>query len=353
MSNLLDDAAVLTGSTVRSIAPELRWGLSLDVEDESPVLRLNGSKYKFAGVPVPMMFAVLTLLNGRQSTEEAMQQLGLDVDVQQAVIEVLLDHELAVDLNRIPNEPLAPERFVSLCRSFFPLWKEKLVSHPLWALLASGEASQAQFIGWLVENFHFIEGIHDRLAVAISECDDPAVRSLLMEHYSEEHDHSIYFMASLNSLGYDPPTVLSTRPLPGTRAVLNFMRQCGRRDSLQYGVCTAFFEASGGTREAAEQFYTLLMKPYIGEKVEAIDPLVEHVALDNACGHDSFIDDFVNQIGPISLARASAAISSCALLVETLYLWTTDIMRAYDQPQVVLRNSTHRYRSTPPESANI
>lgn len=352
MSNTADNE-VTSGAGTNNLNPELRWGLTLDVEEENPVLRLNGAKYKFAGVPVPMMFAVLNFLNGRQPSEQEKHEIGLTPEVVNAVVEVLFNHQLAVDLNQIGDETIAPEKFVSLCRSFFPFWKEKLVSHPLWGLLASGEASQAQFVGWLVENFHFIEGIHDRLAVAISECDDPDVRALLTEHYSEEHDHSIYFMSSLNALGYDPKTILSTRPLPGTRAVLNFMRQCGRRDSLQYGVCTAFFEASGGTREAAEQFYGLLMKPYIGEKLEAIDPLVEHVALDNAAGHDSFIDDFVNQIGPVPLARASAAISACALLVETLYLWTTDIMRAYDQPHVVLRNTAQQYRYPDREPVNI
>ncbi|HKO63260.1 MAG TPA: iron-containing redox enzyme family protein [Pyrinomonadaceae bacterium] len=332
---------------------ELRWGLTLDVEEENPVVRLNGAKYKFAGVPVPLMFAVLNFLNGREPSDQEKQEIGLTPEVVSTVVEVLCNHQLAVDLDQVGEETIAPEKCVSLCRSFFPFWKEKLVSHPLWGLLASGEASQAQFVGWLVENFHFIEGIHDRLAVAIAECDNPDVRALLSEHYSEEHDHSIYFMSSLNALGYDPKAILNTRPLPGTRAVLNFMRQCGRRDSLQYGVCTAFFEASGGTREAAEQFYGLLMKPYIGEKLEAIDPLVEHVALDNACGHDSFIDDFVNQIGPVSLSRASAAISACALLVETLYLWTTDIMRAYDQPHVVLRNSAQQYRYPDREPAPL
>ena len=319
--------------------PALRWGLGFSVEDENPVLRLNGAKYKFAGVPVSAMFSVLSFLNGHQTSGEAPDPALLN-----PVVGVLLKHELAVDLSKVPDDRVSPEKFVSLCRSFFPVWKQRLVSHPLWGLLSSGEATQAQFVGWLIENFHFIEGIHDRLSVAISECYDPALRSLLTEHYAEEHDHSYYFMSSLNVLGYDAPSVMATRPLPGTRAVLNFMRQCGRRDPLQYGVCTAFFEASGGTREAAEEFYGLLMKPYVGEKLEAIDPLVEHVALDNACGHDSFIDDFVGRAGEITISRASDAISSCALLVETLYLWTTDMMRAYDRPDAVLRNSPQSYR---------
>jgi pyrroloquinoline quinone (PQQ) biosynthesis protein C len=327
-------------------AATLRRGVVFSVREETGVLELNNKKYHFGGVPPRALFEVLTRLDGRRSPAEVAARAGLEVELVRDIVGELFKHNLAIDFGGLPDEPITPPSFVALCRGLFPAWKQQLGAHPLCRLLAGGQAGRAQFMGWLMENHHFIEGIHDRLALAISECHDRGLLPLLAQHYAEEHDHSYFYMASLNHLGVDAPTVLAARPLPGTRAVLNFMRQCARRDPLQYGVCTAFFESSGGTREAAEEYYDALMGAYVGEKREAIASLVEHVALDNACGHDSLLDEIAERSGPLSPARASAALGACALLVETLHLWLSDIERAYDLPEVKLRDRPRPYRPT-------
>jgi thiaminase len=254
---------------------------------------------------------------------------------------------LAVELTGTLDADLPHEKFSAVCRRHFPVWKERLFSHPLWQRLGTGEASRVQFLGWLIESYHFIEGVNDRLALAVAECYDHRVRPLFARHYTEEYDHGHFFVKSLAALGYDEPTVSSARPLPSTLAILNFMRQCARRDLLQYAVCSGFLESTGGDRLRARDFYARLAQHYEPDRPGAFKPLLDHVNLDEAYGHNNMMESIFERLVRIPAERASAALTAGALLVETLELWSTDILRTYDRPHFTPRIGPASYRPTP------
>jgi pyrroloquinoline quinone (PQQ) biosynthesis protein C len=239
---------------------------------------------------------------------------------------------------------VSSEKFSHICRHYFPRWKERLFSHPLWQDLGSGQATQAQFVGWLLESYHFIEGVNDRLALAVAECHDLRVRAIFAHHYTEEYDHAKFFIESLKALGLDEATIFSARPLPSTLAILNFMRQCARRDPLQYAVCSGFLESTGTDRIRARTFYASLSEHYSADKTQVIDPLVDHVGLDEEYGHNNLLESIVEILGDVPTKRASEALEAGAMLVETLELWSTDIQRNYDQSVFSTRSTKTYYR---------
>lgn len=322
--------------------PALRWDVEYRIDSGVGVFTRGDTEYRFEGLPGEVIRAIISRLDGRQSPSSIAHSLNLQESNVLTLAERLFGHDLAVELTE--EDFLLPEKFSDICRRYFPLWKERLFSHPLWQQLRSGQASRAQFMGWLLESYHFIEGVNDRLALAVAECFDTRVRSLFAHHFTEEYDHSHFFLKALKSAGLDEAEVLSARPLPSTLAILNFMRQCARRDPIQYAVCSGFLESTGAERAQARAFYTYLSEHYFPDRTEVIRPLVNHVNLDEAYGHNLLMEEVVARIGRLQTERASAALDAGSMLVETLELWSSDIQRSYDRPVFATRGDTTRYR---------
>lgn len=327
-----------------SVIPCLCWGVSVKKEGDSALFQLYDTEFRFGGVPAETLLKIVSRFDAITTIGQIAEESAIDVNVALSILEKLFDLGLAVDLRQTPESDLTPQAFSSMCRRLFPIWKERLFSHRLWVILVTGEATRSQFLGWLLESYHFIEGVNVRLPLAIAECSDQKIRPLFAHHYSEEYDHSRFFLESLNALGMDTETVLSCRPLPATKAVLNFARQCARRDPLQYAVCSGFLESTGADRLRARAFYEHLAKNYASDTPGVIQPLVSHVNLDEDYGHNSMLENICQKLGPLPSRRASEALEACSIFVETLELWSTDIMRTYGRPDFFNCMGLNRYR---------
>lgn len=343
-TNLISDAAHHPVSSFTS-HPALRWDVQVSLEETSgdAVFLRDDTEYRFTGIGGDTICKVVARLDGNRAASPIANELGLPLKTVETLCERLIEFDLAVSLES-SDHAVTPQKFSSTCRSYFPRWKNRLFSHALWQQLATGEATREQFIGWLLESYHFIEGVNDRLALAVAACDDLKIRPLFAHHYVEEYDHADFFINALNALGLDEATIFSSRPLPGTLAILNFMRQCARRDPLQYAVCSGFLESTGSDRERARTFFAYVAKNYSPDTNDVVTPLVDHVQLDECYGHNNLMETVVERIGPVPTARASAALQAGALLVETLELWSADIQRSYLQSPFTTRQTNTCYR---------
>lgn len=324
--------------------PLLRWDLRF-MGQEAPVLLLDDSEYSFGGIGWQEVRAILSQVDGRTTVASISQASALAPGRVEEFINKLLDLGLAVDVRSRPEAPLVHARFTAICRRLFPVWKERLFSHPLWVLLTSGEASPSLFLGWLLESYHFIEGVNDRLALAVAECPSVHARHLFARHFVEEYNHSEFFMKSLGAMGLSAPEVRASRPLPGTLAVLHHMRRCARRDPLEYAVCSGFLESTGEDRAKARQFFDCLVRPAPARRANVVTPLQAHLNLDEDYGHNGVIESVCIHLGEISQERASAALAAGNALVETLELWSTDILRTYQRAGSAPRTPLNAYRS--------
>jgi hypothetical protein len=343
-TNIISDAPHHPVSSFTS-HPALRWDvqLSLDETMGDAVFLRDEAEYRFTGISGETICQVVARLDGIKAAFAIAAELGLPLKTVETLCERLIEFDLAVSMES-SDEAVSPQKFSSTCRFYFPRWKNRLFGHALWRQLATGEAARGQFIGWLLESYHFIEGVNDRLALAVAECYDVKIRPLFAHHYVEEYDHADFFINALNALGLDEASIISSRPLPGTLAILNFMRQCARRDPLQYAVCSGFLESTGSDRERARTFFAYVAKHYSPDTNDVVAPLVGHVQLDESYGHNNMMERIVERIGPVPIARASAALEAGALLVETLELWSTDIQRSYLQSPFTTRHTNTCYR---------
>jgi hypothetical protein len=132
------------------------------------------------------------------------------------------------------------DEFAEFSRRVFATWKKRLFGHPLWRGLVDGNAPAAQFAGWLMENYHFIEGVNDRLGSATAYCRSRQARRHFARHYREEYDHGEFFIQALLALGFTRDAVYASRPLASTRGIIDHMRRCARQDSLFYAACSGF-----------------------------------------------------------------------------------------------------------------
>ncbi|MDP8927417.1 MAG: hypothetical protein M3O70_02270 [Actinomycetota bacterium] len=322
--------------------PLLRWDVSL-TPDDAPTLQRGDWVYRFDGIDRVTLAAVVRAANGRTAAGDIASRIDAPAGMVRAILAALTEADVVKDARKATGD-IAPARFVSVCRNLFPEWKTRLFTHPLWCQLAEGTATQSQFMGWLLESYHFISGVNARLALAVAECPDVRVRAIYAQHYAEEYDHDDFFMASLVELGVDSHSVLESRPLPGTTAVIHHMRKAARVDPLAYAVCSGFLESTGSDRRTAREFFDRLTRNYSSAAPEAIQPMIDHVNLDEQYGHEGLIEEICAVIGVVSVERASTALGFGYQLLETLELWSTDISRTYGGQSSAPRTDRYPYR---------
>jgi pyrroloquinoline quinone (PQQ) biosynthesis protein C len=323
----------------------LRWEVEIRADKDAVVFERGENEYRFGGLPPRVLHRLASLMNGERSPAELGEALGLAAHTVQSVLAKLFEHDLVVDLSAEPRSRIAADAFHAICGRLFPVWKTRLFSHPLWAALSSGSAPAPLFAGWLLESYHFIEGVNDRIPVAVAECADARIRHVFAQHYAEEYDHWLFFQRSLNALGLPNEQIQATRPLPSTLAVLQHMRHAARRDPLSYALCSGFLESTGADRARGVAFFERLKHHYAAQNPEIVTPMAAHLSLDEEYGHGDLLAEICGGLGPIPVERASAALDDAALLVETLEMWSTDIERTYSRYPVDARTRLHFYRA--------
>ena len=322
------------------VAPS--WGWTCRFQEGVLIVESEEMELALCGVNIDSIRLLLAKIDGYRTVRELAEISGLALIDTQLVISHLLKSGAAYRVVADASLVTIPT-FIRICRQQFPIWKERLFSQPLWQKLSTGEATQGQFLGWAIESYHFIEGVNDRLALAVARCENHAIRSQFAKHYAEEYDHGDYFFKSLLKLGITEEEILTSRRLPGTTAILNHMRNCARQDPLQYAVCSGFLESTGGDRERARMFFTNLTAHYTDNSPLSLKPMVDHLSLDEAYGHNDLLEGIVQCIPTLTIKRAHGALNAGRQLVETLLLWSAEIERHYLQPSRLIRTEYSTY----------
>jgi pyrroloquinoline quinone (PQQ) biosynthesis protein C len=334
------------GAVPANPVPILHWTARVTREDDAVIVEAEDHDFdlRFEARAPERLHALLALFDGRRSLADAAASAGVPEDVARACADQLVENGLAVSVPDAARQFIAPAEFAALCRRIYPGLKQRLFGHALWKGLTTGEASRAVFMGWLIENYHFIHGVNDRLALAASACNVSELRPYFVKHYVEEWDHYKFFIDALETLGVPAAEVRSTRPLPGTIAALNHMRRCARRDPLEYAACSGFLESTGEDRKSAVGFFERLRTHYGPAGPMAVDQLIAHLHLDEAYQHNTVLEDICSQLDAVSIQRATNALTAARTQVETMALWSTDILRSYDRPALVLRRGLQGHR---------
>ena len=337
-------AEALPPSSPGQETPLLRWDLRFTGKEDEAVLRVEEDIYSFSPIEAHSLRAIIDAINGRRTPAEIARVSGEDIEQVRQVLAVFYENGIAKDLNTVQGDQIDSQDFINICRTIFPIWKQRLFNHALWRGLASGEASETLFLGWLLEHYHYIEGANDRMSIAVAECNNLSIRPHIAHHYSEEYDHGKFLLKCLRNFGFDDQTTLGSRPVPGTISLLNYMRRTARQDGLNYAICSGFLESSGGDRNIAKSFLDCLEEHYCQDKPNGIKPLRAHAELDESLGHGSLLEAILKDVGAISHARATEALTAGYAMLEVLEMWSTDIERTYAHPDALRRTGLPNYR---------
>jgi TENA/THI-4/PQQC family protein len=324
----------------------LRKDAQFDSLTPSDTVETRDVVVRFEGVSPETLVSVLNALDGQKTIADIAKDQRVPVLSVKDICLQLVKHDVAVPANGA-SLIISAEEFARICNKLYPLWKDRVFSHPLWVNLSTGRATRSQFGGWLLEMYYFIETVNSRLAFAIAECLFFSARKHFIHHYTEEWDHHHFFMKGLRQFGFDEEAVVAGQPLPGTLAVANCMREAARRDPLYYAACSGFLESTGDDRAAGRRFFELLIAHYCPENPGVVIPMREHLDLDEAYGHNGVLEDMGPELGLLTSERVLGALRSVVELVETLELWATDIFKTYEHEDSLRPRNVRLYRAAP------
>lgn len=211
-------------------------------------------------------------------------------------------------------------------------WLHKAFSHKFWDLMMKGDGSARLYAGWLFELYHYTKNANRHMPLAAAHCHNKEIKRLFAVHYYEEWNHYHFFARALKAMGYSKETVESSKPLPMTMEMSNFMRQAARRDSLAYAICSAVLEGTTVDRQSFNPFYESVKTLY-SIPDEAVQPIYDHLDLDAKYQHSNLFRDICGHCGVINAEQASLVLSYGHQMVEHIWMWTENIWNYYSNPK--------------------
>lgn len=319
----------LSGQSVLILDPDAQWMSSVAKPpfDRAMVVSNAECEIRIQGVDIDVAEHVLRGMDGRRALQDIAASAHTDCASLIKWLTPMLENGVVAEAG-MASDFVTPDTFTETCRRVFPLWKERLFSHPLWTSLAQGSAPRDVFLGWLIESYHFIEGVTIRLPMCIAACRDASARAVFVRHFAEEYDHRHFFLSALQAAGMGAE-VARRRPLPGTGAVLNCMREAARHDFLAYAACSGFLESTGADRDSARAFFARVAEHYEPTSRGIVKPMVAHASLDESYAHGLFLEKVCRHLGPLPRMRADRALQAAWSLLETLEFWSQDILEHY------------------------
>jgi len=325
--------------------PYLKYSSSIEEEPNLLKLFIDDSEVTIETNEPEQLRKTMLCMDGTKS----IHTLAAENSYSQNDFESLLSQLKSVGAIEIldKNDTLTvePQAFAKICRQVFPQWKKDVFTLDFWHYLTSGQLSISSFAGWMLENFHFIEGATKRLSLVTATSNkNRKIRELFSQHFIEEYNHQLFFLKALQRLGFSKSQVLNHTPLPSTQAIINHMRESARTDTIAYAACSAFLESTGGDRKDGMLFYDALTKHYDKEQKGIIKPLVDHAFLDEEYGHNDWLEKVCSCVAVLDKERSDEALSAAQMLVETLKMWTWDMSVHYENIPFEELTNACRYR---------
>lgn len=221
--------------------------------------------------------------------------------------------------------------FYELHRKYCTHWLQRVYDHPLWQKLTNGTASRAQVLGFAFEKYHYIEGAYEHMAIAAANA-TPEMMPHLAEHFIEEYNHGDIYRKGLRSL-FPNDVILTSQPLPSTRALINFLSESAARNSFGYYAGNELLQLTENTSDPAssgaiDSFYALMRKHYpYTEKL--IDSFIAHTKADQNLGHESVFKKMCASVPPLTFTEVQDAMNIVRMMAEHLELFMDGIEAHY------------------------
>jgi hypothetical protein len=160
----------------------------------------------------------------------------------------------------------------------------------------------------------------------------PEMMPHLARHFIEEYAHGDIYRVGLRSLFRDE-VVLSSQPLPSTRALINFLSESAARSSFSYYAGNELLQMTENTGDegaarAVNQFYEAMRRHY-PYSAKLIDSFIAHTNADQKLGHESVFAEMCGSVPPLTRSEVKDALNTVRSMAEHLLLFLDGIDVAY------------------------
>lgn len=326
--------AELTTHSIVTFSPHTRF-YRLDDEYILSTLRAD---YRFINQSAEVFEKIKFLLDGSISLGKIAEITGIPLDKLISTLDILIGEDDAV---RDVTDLMAADNAESFLPLYFQLcdkWAADIFICPFWEAMMSGNAPQSVVLGWGMEFYHRVLGADEHNALSVNFCRDKVLLEWLAEHFAEEVDHGYIFLDGLVASGLEREKVLSSMPLPTTRALINYLNVLATTDLVSYLGCYGVMHSprAGQTRERIDGQFKYLKSVY-ASAYPLLDKIHEHAAIDIDLGHDGIVfERFIREREKIDRITVIKCLGAIKGIVTAFVNFFGGIYEYYNSPDAQL-----------------
>ncbi len=312
--------------------PVLKRSAEVSRREDEVVLRYLDDEITLRGPAAALFDRMLPLLRDRKPVGEIAERLGEPpARVEKLAGELARTGVIADQATARPGATMTGLELHALHRRYTNHWLREVYRHPFWEKVTTGSASRAQVVGFALEKYHYIESAHEHMGVAAANA-SPEMMPHLARHFIEEYGHGDIYRRGLQSLFADE-VILSSQPLPSTRALCNFLREAAAGSSFAYYAGNEVLQMTENTGVASaarevDDFHGAMRKHYPFTN-GLVDSFIAHTRADQKLGHADVFLEMCRSIPPLTLTEAREAMRTARSAVEHLVLFLDGIDTFY------------------------
>ncbi|MCA9709807.1 MAG: hypothetical protein KDK70_28465 [Myxococcales bacterium] len=282
--------------------------------------------------PTAAYNAVLRSANGAQTLTEIAGSSGCSVADVAAAAQDLFHHGVVTDAAREPVPALsyfwhatAVARWSSVRRA--------PQEQPATVMSIQGARDRRLLLGLLIEEYFMVSSAPVHISAGVAHAPSERMQLMLSEYLAEEYSHGLWLRQGLVAAGLSERDLAQMVPLPGTTAVINFLRVTASTDTLAYGICLSFHELAkteervAWIRTAYDRLVDLDLFPEA-----ALAPSRDHLLEDVEADHASLCEEFFADVPALSVQQQDALMKTAVSYAHTLHEYMLSVGRFYREP---------------------
>jgi hypothetical protein len=184
--------------------------------------------------------------------------------------------------------------------------------------LLQKQPTRRLLLGYLFEQFHFVNFAMHHLAPAIVSAPSERLRFMYTEYLDDEYWHGQWLRLGLKAAGLSDQEIAQADPLPATMAMSSMMRWSGAVDPLTFAAIIFATEAGGpgSTPEQVRHAWDNLAGRGL-LPAEALAPFRQHEIMDATSNHQGFAPEVFADVPPVSLIQQDSVRRGVLMFLRT------------------------------------
>lgn len=313
--------------------PRLRHCTFVERNNSDSLLMIVGTEYYELGQEIgdrQKFYEIKRYFDGRHTISEISNITDVPEEDITSIVSTFVENDLMRKEEKV--DFISAQKFIDQIKESSQMWKKQIGYHQLFSRMYYKDVPKEVFVGYILENYHYVKSASKHISTAINHCNDPKYLDILNEYFVEEYDHTKLILQALENLGFSKEEVENSHPIIGTMSLINMMSDIARQDTLAYLTCTSLFEARKEEYESSKASLEKICENY-GYTFEDIDPFIEHLRGDVEADHNSLLEEALEPHELIPANRAHFIVNCMHDLKHSYDQHHDQIIQYYSDPQ--------------------